>query len=264
MSKAATALTVTAPKGRTDLVVMDKNDQLPVSFALKATTAKHHTAIRIGGGCGNMGHSDKTSMVEYFLEAFLGYKGVAFSGGTRALTEEGEVDLMITELPGLIAHGNPGAVALGTAPRTGRLGLIDESQLVFDEHNTRPNVAMSLVLVVQNGPERPAEWDGDLDQYFELMRSWQRDANFSPVGGVFWNGGGVTKTEIKRCANEGWPTIIVRGSGRAADEFAEKLDAQDPEFLAEIPRDHKLVVVDRSDPQTLRKALHEFGFLQSS
>jgi hypothetical protein len=256
-----TGLTVTAPNGRADLIVMDVKDSLPSSFALRATTARDRVVIRVGGGCTNMSKEDRERMLAYFVEAFQGYGGVIFSGATRNVDESNAVDPMVTEVPGAVAEANPGCVALGTAPRTGRLGLVGESQLVLDNHGTLANPAMSMLLLVQDGAEREAGWDGDLDAYFALMQQWQNDANFEALGGVFWNGGGVTGKEIMRCAKLGWPTILIKGSGRITDEIAGKLENRDSELLSSLPAKHKITVVDRSSPQELRAALLHYGFL---
>lgn len=64
-----------------------------------------------------------------------------------------------------------------------------------------------------------------------------------------------------RSAMRGWPTIVVRGSGRVADEICAQLDANDPALMEQLPKKHNLVIADRSDPATLRIALQGFGFL---
>lgn len=211
-----------------------------------------------------MGLADKVAMLDFFSEAFRGYQGMIWSGATRQTTPDGQIDPMVTEIPGVIAAGNPGCVALGSAPRTDVLRLRDDSRLVLDNWGTAPNVSMFGILLVQNGVEGKSDWDGDLDAAFGLMANLVDFGGFSHVGVVAWNGGPITADEIGRSAKAGWPTILVKGSGRVADELAAKLEAEDTEFLATLPREHKVVIVDRRDPATLRATLIRFGFLHAN
>jgi hypothetical protein len=255
---------VTAPGGMTKLLVMNRSDAFPVTFGLMATTAKRRVAIRVSGGCKGMSPGDKAAMLEYFGVAFHGYEGMIWSGGTRQVTDSDQLDPMVTDVPGVIAAGNPDCVALGSAPRTDIMRLKGDSRLVFDEGGTAPNPSMSAILVVQNGPDGKGEWDGDVAAAFELMTNLANHANFSAVGVVAWNGGAITTDEIMRSAKAGWPTIVIKGSGRAADEIAGRLEDESRTFLKELPKDHKVVVADRNDPTSLRALLTNFGFLTAN
>ena len=252
---------VTAPGGKTRLLVMDRKEGFPSTFALMATNVANKVAIRLSGGCKGMGPDDKIAMLGYFAEAFAGYRGLIWSGATRQFTPEGGLDPMVTDVPGVVAEKNPGCVALGSAPRTDVLSLQGESRLVLDQYGTGPNPSMSGVLIVQNGADGKSDWDGDLDAAFGLMDKLMECAGFLAAGVIAWNGGPITRDEIMRSAKRGWPTIVVRGSGRASDEIASQLEANDPALVGVLPKGHKLVVADRSDPATLRNHLVAFGFL---
>lgn len=249
--------TVTTPEG-IKLLVMNSDDAVPAAFALVGTTANRKVAVRVMGGCKNMGPEDKVEMLDFFAAGFRGFEGVILSGGTRATTEDGNIDPMVTDVPGYIASKNPGSVALGTVPRTDIMRLVDESRLVFDEWNV-PNPSMSALLIVQNGPNDKADWDGDVATYFQLMSDWQSHGGFTALAGVVWNGGGVTLDEANECARRGWPTILVRGSGRGADEIIGKLEAKDEETVNLYSKSG--IIVDKSDPDQLRQALTHSGVL---
>lgn len=253
---------VTTPEGQTTLLVMDaKRDGLPAAFALMGTRASRKVALRISGGCKGMGPEDKGQMLEMFREAFQGYDGLVWSGGTRQIASDGTVDPMVTDLPGVIAVDNPGCVALGTCPRTALLRLKGDSRLILDDYGTAPNPTMSGILIVQDGPDGTLDWDGDLEAYFRLMDQWRDHAGFTALGLVAWNGGPVTRDEILRSAKRRWPTILVRGSGRATDEVIGVLEAANGAAALGVPADAPFVVVDRDDANALRVALTTHGFL---
>ena len=252
---------VTAAGGQAKLLVMDRKEGFPATFALMATTALHKVVVRVSGGCKGMGPEDKTQMLRYFEEAFLGFRGTIWSGATRQFTKDGDLDPMVTDIPGVIAQANPECIALGSTPRTDFLRLVGESRLVLDGYGTGPNPSMSGILVVQNGADGKSDWDGDLDAAFGLMENLVSCAGFVRAGIVAWNGGPITEDEVLRSAKRGWPTIVIKGSGRVSDEIAAKLEAGDPSLLDKLPKDHKLVVADRADPSTLRARLVESGFI---
>lgn len=256
-----TPFRVTAPDGQTKLLVMDRKEGFPATFALMATTAPHKVAVRISGGCKGMNADDKLAMLDYFAEAFDGFRGMVWSGATRQFTKEGQLDPMVTDLPGVIAAGNPECIALGSAPRTDVLRLQGDSRLVLDGYGTGPNPTMRGILIVQNGADGKSDWDGDLDAAFGLMENLTGYAGFSRAGVIAWNGGPITEDEIMRSAKKGWPTVVIKGSGRAADDIAAKLESGDASLLDKLPKNHKLVVADRADPGSLRAHLVEFGLL---
>lgn len=257
--------TVTAPGGKVKLLVMDAKDGLPSAFALLGTTAEHKVAIRLAGGCKGMSGEDKAQMLAFFSSAFKGYKGVIWSGGTRQLTSGGEVDPMVTDVPGVIAEENPGCVALGTVPRTDMLTLQGESRLVFDKYGTVPNPNMQGILVVQNGPDGEMGWDGDVKTYVALMNQWRDCGGFTGLGAISWNGGPVTKDEVIQSIKNDWVTILIDGSGRATDEIVAEINAGEAEFANKygLPKGWrtKVGVVSKSEPEILRRTLIHSEFI---
>lgn len=256
-----TPQTVTHSSGEARLIIMDRKEGFPTTFALLATNVPHKVVLRISGGCKGMDANDKQQMLGYFADALVGYRGMVWSGATRQLTADGQLDPMVTDVPGVIAANNPECVALGSTPRTDYLRLKGESALVLDGYGTLPNPTMSGILVVQNGADGKSDWDGDLDAAFTLMSDLRSAAGFKQAGVIAWNGGPITEDEIMRSARLGWPTFVVRGSGRVADEIANKMDAGNEELLSKLPKNHRLRIVDRDNSFTLRRELNEFGFL---
>lgn len=245
--------------------VINTSDDVPSEFTAKATTSEHRVIIRICGGCSNMSEADKQGMIELFVKAFSGFKGVTFTGATRDVTKDGKINPMITDLAGAIAYLNPGSVALGTFPRTGMFALTDESRLTIDCGGwfANPNPNLDMFLIVQDGSSKNADWDGDLHSYFRLMEILLQFAGFSVAGHVFWNGGGVTKDEIIECFKRGWPAILIEGSGRMTDEIIGKLRDGNDEVTSQIKNVDNVAIVSKDDPDALRSALIHYGFLSA-
>jgi hypothetical protein len=253
---------VTTESGKVNLVIMNAKDGLPAAFALMGTLAEKKVAIRLAGGCKGMNDDDKREMIDFFSRAFTGYRGLLWSGGTRQIAD-GKVDPMVTDIPGIIASQNKGCIALGTIPRTDLLRLQEDSRLVLDEWGTAPNPDMAGILIVQNGADGTLEWDGDLDVYFNLMDYWKIYSRFTALGLVAWNGGLVTADEILRSINRGWPTILIKGSGRVTDEICDKIESKDPEFAGKITsKNASIFIVSKDAPGLLTGILDAKGFLK--
>jgi len=252
-----TAQTVKNKSGKVQLFVADHNSSLPANYMLVATKAPTKVAIRIAGGCKNMSDQDKLEMLDFFTQAFDGYTGVLCSGATRQLTSTGELDPMVTDVPGHVALTNPDLIALGTAPRTDTWSLQGESAFVLDGYNTRPNPTMDAILLVQDGPDTNLDWDGDVPTYLKIMEAWNKFAGFEHVGLVSWNGGAVTEAEFQATAARKWPTILVEGSGRATDDAITAIHTNQPNAL----QGNHIFVVNKNEPQILRKYLIDNGFI---
>lgn len=251
MNKTTTGRSVTVPDGTYVFVMDPRHEQVPNPFVLLASNAAAKKCIRIAGGCKGMTAEDKVAMLHFFEKAFSGYAGVAFSGGTRQLKDD-QTDPMITDVPGAIAAGNKGCIALGTMPRTDTLRLTGESVFTLDAYGTIANPSMAAVLIVQKGAEGKLDWDGDLPSYFDTMLNWQNFAGFQ-LGMVAWNGGAITKDEILKSIANKWPTILIEGSGRACDELiAEYKAGEKPAYVH---------IVSKENPEALRALLVDLGFI---
>jgi len=259
MDQNSSPYTVSVEGGKIPLVIMNANDGLPAAFALMGTNVEMKVAIRLGGGCKGMGVEDKKQMIDFFLSAFSGYQGLVWSGATRQVDKNGQLDPMVTDVPGLIAAANPGCIALGTLPRVDLLTLQKDLRLVLDEWGTIPNPTQSGILIVQNGPDGKLDWNGDVDIYLRIMENWRDYAKFSRLGLIAWNGGTITKEEIEKSAARKWPTILVRGSGRVTDEIIAKI-VNGYEDLPDYFRGEHVMIVPKEDPPYLRRKLWNAGF----
>jgi hypothetical protein len=252
--------TVSVPTGKIPLIIMDAKYGVSAAFALMGTKAKSKVALRIGGGCKGMNSQDKQQMIGFFLEALAGYEGVVWSGATRQIDKNGELDPMVTDVPGFIAAENPDCVALGTLPRTDVLRLQHDLRLVLDDYGTIPNPSQHGILIVQNGPDEKMDWNGDVDAYVRVMEMWRDHAGFSALGLISWNGGAVTQEEIEKASSRKWLTVLVKGSGRVTDEIIAKLE-NGGEGLAEHFKGDHVCVVSKDEPEALRDILVSRGLI---
>jgi hypothetical protein len=256
---------VTAPGGKVRLLVMNATEGLPSAFALLGTTAERKVAIRLAGGCKGMSVDEKMQMQAFFTTAFMGYKGLIWSGATRQTDKTGAIDPMVTDIPGVIAAVNPGCVALGTVPRVEMMTLQQESRLVLDQYGTFPNPSMLGILVVQNGADGTLDWDGDVKTYAALMNQWRDCGGFKSLGLISWNGGAVTKDEVIMSIKQGWVTILIKGTGRATDELVTEMEVGGNTFCEKngLPSNWrtKTYTVQKDSPLELCAVLANCGFI---
>jgi hypothetical protein len=242
--------------GRIPFQVTDAGSAPPLGFGLVATTAADNVAVRLAGGCKGLGDEDKVELMEYLAAGFSGFQGAILSGATREIKDD-RTDLMVTDAAVIIGRENPGAVVLGTFPRTGGLALVGDSSLVMGKYDTRPNPGYDSFVIVQDGPDNDLGWDGDLRLYFRLLQHLASAGRFRQVGVVAANGGDVTRDEIIWSVQAGYPTFLVYGFGRATDEIVQGYGAGTLDWL---PEEHQIKVVMRSDPQALHRELANSGF----
>lgn len=243
--------------------VMGSAESTPTSLAAMASQAKSPRAFRLAGGCSGMTPEQRAAVVPYFVEALRGFDGVAISGGT--MSPDGQP--MVTNVPSaLVSAGNP-CVAIGTLPRTHDMSLPKSGSVSVSKYGDTIDLGQHGVAVVQLNASEVLDWDGDLPFYLSFMTGLRNDAQYT-VATIVFNGGGVTKKEMIGAIENGIPLIVVRGSGRAADEFATQYDGGagsfDPGFIATAKSSGLVRFAEFSDPETLRATATEVGLLTAS
>lgn len=236
------------------LFVQNKGeDATKVSLMLTKAAAK--TVVRLTGGCGYMSAEDADGLNELFRRAFAGFEGALIFGGTRMLRRQGPEVIVpgITEVAPLIGADNPGAVIFGIVPRSENLGLRDVGMVVADsadnDYYTIIHPDQDVVLVVQQSVDQGVSWEAEYEVAMQVTANLRSFANWSSLL-VVYNGGSVTEKEVRATAAQGWPVLLIKGSGRKADELA-----QDVVFLRANPT----VSVCANDPVGLRQALVSLG-----
>lgn len=202
----------------------------------------------------------RVALLPYFVQGFVGIKNVVLtSGGTRHLNEDESLDAMVTDTPGAIASAYPDAniVTLGTTPKAGQLALIKEARFgITDSYGgfNDANPTFDGNLIVQQDATAISGWDGDLDIYETMMRTWQKAG--IKVGMVVLNGGGVTAKEIEMAMKHNWPLILIDDGikDRQSAKWADK-------FRAEGVPDN-VFIADFNNPFRLHQGLVRFGFVE--
>ena len=240
--------------------VMAQGEAMAAVFAAMASNAQSPAAFRLAGGCSGMTDAERARVLPYFVEALQGFSGLAISGATAS----GDGKPMVTNVPSaLVAAGNP-CIAMGTVPRTADMSLPESGSVCVSGYGDTIDLGQHGVAVIQRNASEVLDWDGDLTAYLDFLEGLQDDADWT-VGVVVFNGGGVTKKEITQALDRGLPLIVVRGSGRAADEFATQWFGGEGSFdeeLLQFAVENKLVAfADFSDAATLRQAFQEFNLL---
>jgi TRPM family ion channel len=207
--------------------------------------------IVILGGAANLDDALMSPLVQLFSRgiaptaARLG--AAIIDGGTQA-------GVMAIMGQGVADRGRK-SVLLGVAP-AGKVtypGRQSEGS-VSDSTPLDPNHT-HFVLVESN------EWGGETDTMFQLAQAL---AEATLVLVVLANGGTIAKGEVLRSVRQGWPIIVVEGSGGLANEIAElygnRRPFPDDPVLAEIVTDGNihLIPLSGSIGEIERLIAHQF------
>lgn len=225
---------------------------------LRLTTAAHRFVVRFTGGCGYMSAEDAQGLYALFQEAFQGFAGAILYGGTRMVDRNDPSIVVpgITEIPPLIWQDNPTASILGVVPRSGDLQISDLGMIVSDEPSsdyiTIIHPHQSQCLVVQQSADKGADWTAEFKECLRITNDLRSYVDWNSLL-ISYNGGGVTEQEILATAEKGWPVLLINGSGRKSEEYANN-----EEFLQNYPN----VLVAEKSAESIRSALVRTGALQ--
>ena len=189
--------------------------------------APAQTVMRWAGGCKGF----TPEMVEQ-LFAFLAsgtvsadgkrcFQGAVGSGGTMQFDADGAESYMICQVPYFLARLHP-CIAWGSTPQTYRLRL-DEAKgnLIVSKYGNPLDHRGHGNVLTQHDATHFQGWDGDVRWYMEGLQTFARRGFKVAVGVV--NGGDITIDEALLALSKGIPVVIVKGSGRAADQLADAL-----------------------------------------
>lgn len=226
----------------------------PASAMLRLTCAADRFVLRLTGGCGHMSAADAAGMGRLLTAALDGFRGGLLFGGTRMLDRASGLTLQgITEIAPAVRDANPGCVAMGVVPRRGEVSVTARGLVVADDpadaYFTVVHPDQDVCLLVQDGVDAETPWDAEWQECLRMTRDLRLVAGWSSAL-LAYNGGAVTEREVRAVAAQGWPVVLVAGSGRTADMLAD-----DVGFLS----DHPCVRVAGPDPASLREALQEVG-----
>lgn len=210
--------------------VMNPNEPLPPAFKLKAADAQSRAIIRIGGGCKGISAAAQEGMVPYFVEAFKGFAGVAFSGGTVNRDQSGQLMAdMVTNIPAVLAH-HFSCIALSTTPRTDDM-FVDRLRAGVAIGDQALDIRQHAIAVVQVSAAQKAQaWDLDLPVYFDFMENLAEQGWKAAL--IALNGGEITRDEIYGALRRGIAVIVVEGSLRESDAFVKAFRDGDWSYTA--------------------------------
>jgi hypothetical protein len=103
------------------------------------------------------------------------------------------------------------------------------------------------------------EWGGETAKMLELARAFN-----VPIVAILVNGGAIAADEALQSVRNGWPLLVIEGSGRFADELSAAVrdgqSAKSPE-INEIARSDRVVLfhVDDAAPALKTQLLRIFS-----
>jgi hypothetical protein len=196
--------TITFDNGNHAVVVTLGHDIDAQTILKSLEIAQPHGLIMVFGGAKGLDDSRKARLTELFTDAIapaaaeLG--ALVIDGGTQS-----GVMAMMGEA---FARDGRGSQLLGIAP-AGKVTYPGNpsNASIGDGVPLEPNHS-HFVLVESD------EWGGETSTMFELARA----LNVS-VATMLINGGQIAESEGLRSVRNGWPLLVVEGSGRFADEL---------------------------------------------
>jgi len=195
--------------------------------------------LMLVGGAAGLDETLEPRLVQLFN------RGIAKAAATSdALIIDGGTEAGVMEMMGQgVADRGRKSLLLGVAP-AGKVTYPDgpDEDSIADGAPLDPNHS-HFVLVESD------EWGGETDTMYELASALAKEI---PVVTVLANGGDITKDEVLRSVRQGWPIIVIKGSGRLADEITRLLDEKSPSIddpvMAEIIEDGDIYLFTLSEP----------------
>jgi SLOG in TRPM, prokaryote len=188
--------------------------------------------ILLFGGAKGLDESRKSHLTTLFAE---GVAAVAFELG-GLIIDGGTQSGVMAMMGEAVARSRATIQLLGIAPK----GKITNPEIagasaVSDGAALEPNHS-KFVLVESN------EWGGETPTMLQVARAFN-----APTVAILVNGGEVAMKEALESARNGWPLLVIEGSGRFADKVSAAVrDAQSVKSVeaTEIARSGQTVLFD--------------------
>jgi TRPM family ion channel len=237
--------TITFDNGNHAVVVTAGRDTDAQTILKTLDLAQPHALIMVFGGAKGLDDSQKVRLAELFTDAIapaaaeLG--ALVIDGGTQS-----GVMAMMGEA---LARDGRGSQLLGVAPAGKVTYPGDPSPAnIGDGAPLDPNHS-HFVLVKSD------EWGGETGTMFKLAEAFN-----VAVATMLINGGQIAGNEALQSVRNGWPVLVVEGSGRFADELSAAVrNGQSAKSIkvSQIARSGRVRLFDVNDPaEKLRVELH--------
>jgi hypothetical protein len=195
---------MTSPAGPAGPPVARVNHEADLLGALsEARLGRARPVVVLIGGAAGLGGADAEAWLPLVRDGVMrpaaDFAAVVVDGGTDAgiMALAGRARREVSESVGLVGVAPRGRVAAGGANGGGQTAL---------ESNH------SLVLLVPG-----EEWGAESVWLISTARVL---SDGQPVVAVLFDGGPIALSEARECAVQGWPLIVVAGTGRTADLIA--------------------------------------------
>jgi SLOG in TRPM, prokaryote len=234
--------TISFENGNRAVVITAPRD-IDVQTILQALDfAQPHALIMVFGGAKGLDDSRKARVAELFNDAIAPVAAelgaLIIDGGTQS-----GVMAMMGEA---VTRDGRRSHLLGIAPK----GKITDPEIagataVADGARLEANHS-HFVLVESN------EWGGETTKMLELARGFN-----APTVAILVNGGEIARKEALQSVRNGWPLLVVKGSGRFADELSEAVrDGQSAKSaeVNEIARSGRVTLFHVNDAAQKLKA----------
>jgi hypothetical protein len=236
--------TITFTNGNGAVLVTAARDESAKAILAALEITSPRAVILLFGGAAGLNDSRKARLATLFGD---GVTPVAAELG--ALIIDGGTQSGVMTIMGEAVAARPGTCQLlGIAPK-GKIvhPEISGVSAVSDGTQLEPNHS-HFVLVESN------EWGGETTKMLELARAFN-----APTAAILVNGGAIAAGEALRSVRNGWPLLVVEGSGRFADELSAAVHdgqpAKSPE-LSEIARSGRVALFHVDHPaEELRNQL---------
>ena len=228
--------TITFDNGNQAVVVTAGRDTDAQTILQALEIAKPHALIMVFGGAKGLDDSRKARLAELFTNAVapmaveLGV--LVIDGGTQS-----GVMAMMGEA---LARDGRGSQLRGIAPAGKVTYPGDQSDAnIVDGAPLEPNHS-HFVLVDSD------EWGGETGMMFKLAQAF----NVAVVT-MLINGGQIAGNEALQSVRNGWPVLVVEGSGRLADELSAAVrngQVEKSTKVSEIARSGRVRLFQINDP----------------
>jgi len=223
--------TITFENGNRAVVVSAPRDASAQAILDALEIASPSAVILLFGGAAGLDDSRKADLETLFAD---GVTSVAVELG--ALIIDGGTQSGVMAMMGKAVAARSGTCQLlGVAPE-GKIAhpqISGASTVSDDGARLEPNHS-HFVLVESN------EWGGETGKMLELARAFN-----APTVAILVNGGTIAADEALQSVRNGWPLLVIEGSGRFADELSAAIrDGQSTKSteVTEIARSGRVVL----------------------
>ncbi len=197
--------TVTFANGNSAVAIIAARDASAKAILDALEIASPRAVILLFGGAAGLDNSRKAQLATLFAD---GVAPVAAELG--ALIIDGGTQSGVMAMMGeAVAQSHTTVELLGIAPK----GKITNPEIagpskISQGASLEPNHS-HFILVESN------DWGGETQTMLELARAFN-----APIVAILVNGGTIAADEAVQSARNGWPLLVIEGSGRFADEVS--------------------------------------------